>query len=473
MARQKGYVMQHFNSLEFVALKPAKAKATALAMFAAAQLDAMPDWHAVALALHAAYSPKPRIPKDEIAMADSADAGEFAAWNDLPAPGKGTAMVRGRVTVEFADGYSKTVGLVAGKGKPWSIGKAVAFVVACYQADAARRMTGSDEILYCGEHLLPGLIAVPEIVSVISAYSGHTTAGDLVWSPDAANAATRDLRAGQVDPATGDNDALAAARFEIARRMGLMKTGAEMHMVRENVAAHHRAVDVLFPFPHRPMELGNSDRQELEELFDHLMPQAPVAAIEVAPEDIADAPAQVDPRAELAPVNLETMGLAGAIVAQADSWVYFEEYAAFLNPLPQIERYRLVEDALLAWDARMEPCVFVDGEPVAPDSDEALALADGWEVGPHGKLVNHKRNDGAAYVVSPRAFRNIVEDYKLRAEAERSEDVSAPPAACLDAAGAAETGASPAAPQAVAEPAPRVKPRYRFTASGAYELVTE
>lgn len=434
--------MQHFNASAFIALKPAKAKATALAMFAAAQLDAMPDWHSVALALHAAYSPKPRTPKDDTAMEDSALAGEFAPWNDLPAPGKGTAQVRGRVSIEFADGYSKTVGLVAGKGKPWSIGKAVAFAVACYQADAARRMVGHDGVLYCGEHYLPGVVAVPEIVSVISAESEHTAAGDLVWSPDAANAATRDLRAGQVDPATyvrgelGEDCALSRARFEIASRMGLMKSAAEMHMERENFAAADRVAALLFPWS--TVARGGPGRQELEELehlFDHLMPPA----VEPAPVQLADAQedttdaAPVDPRADMH-VDLETMGLAGAIVAQADSWVYHDDYAASLNPLPQIERYRLVEDALIFWPALREPCAFVDGIAVE-DCETGITVS--------------------------------------VTEAGRPEDESAPPAADCETAGAIESGASPAAIEAVAEPAPRVKPRYRFMADGSYQLVTE
>jgi len=153
------------------------------------------------------------------------------------------------------------------------------------------------------------------------------------------------------------------------------------------------------------------------------------------------------------------------------------DWAHGLSAVSFRERFTLVEDALLAWPALAEPCAFVDGEPV--DDAKALVIADGWEIGPHGKWINPARNDGAAYVDTPRAFRNIVEDYKLGstgAEEGRHEDESAPPAASADDVSRdtqpAKRGASPAAPEAVAEPAPAVKPRYRWSpVRGVFEII--
>lgn len=50
----------------------------------------------------------------------------------------------------------------------------------------------------------------------------------------------------------------------------------------------------------------------------------------------------------------------------------------------------------------------------AHDRCREAALADGWEqFGGHGKWHNPRRNDGACYSNSPRAFRYICDDYKL------------------------------------------------------------
>ncbi len=426
--------MHNFNASDFVALSPAKAKVQALAMFGAAQLDAMPDWQTVAYALHSIVTRK-RASKSEseIAMQDDADAGEFAPWSDDEAKGKATAILRGRVTVEFADGWSKTVGMLSGKGKPWSIAKAVIFAVACYQSAAARRATGSDAVLYCGDHYLSGLIAVPEIVSVVSADSDETKAADLIWNPDHANAATREMRAGRVDLATYSrpddapfNDepcALGVARREIARSMGLMKTAAEQHMMRENMAAAVRVNALLFPW-----DRGTDTRRPglCADAFASLMDADPeafpyqrsaflrtkstgyadkataAAALEIAGKDDAvsaygapyslasyadrvgmiedallawPAMSEANPRADLAPADHETMLIAGEIVGDiADADAFADSLC-----LPYVARFALVEDALLAWPALVEPCVAIDGvlvEIVADQDDAVCALVE-------------------------------------------------------------------------------------------------
>lgn len=526
--------MQHFSSLEFIALKPAKAKATALAMFAAAQLDATPDWHSVALALHAAYSPKPRISQDDIAMEDSALAGEFAAWADYQPTGKGTAIARGRVAITFADGWTVTVGLLAGrtaKGrKPWSIGHAARFAVLCYKLAAARRATGSDDLMYheptgngAGISVpLNGLISAPEIISLVSADSAETVEGDLVWDPIEASALTLDQRAGAVavplDLAPVSPDAahaLQAAREALLGELGLIYS--PMHAMAKEAAARVEALlfaggsmagdydysDELFSlvwdnrddYPESDAALAERE-ERITAAIEEDTALAPASDDE--PGLFADAPAQVETREpvdhttmlaaseivmESAP--LQTQGLAAWHVAhnRGDERLMPDDWAYGLSPVTYMTRFTLVEDALLAWPAMAEPAVFVDGvaievvETAEPVDIEAFVVADGWEIGPHGKWINPARNDGAAYTSdNPRSLRYIVEDYKLGStEAGRSEDESAPPAACRQTTHQAqpvEAGASPAAFEAVAEPAPRVKPRYRVRADGSYELVT-
>lgn len=414
--------MQHFNAADFIALSPAKAKAQALAMFGAAQIDSMPDWQAVAYALHSVVTRKrgKAASQDETAMQDSADAVIYAPWLDYEAKGKGTAILRGRVTVTFADGWSRTVGLLQAKGKGWSIGKAVQFAVACYEAAAARRMCGNDGILYSGEHYLAGLISVPEISSVESADSDETVAGDLIWDPVAANAATRELRAGQVDPATyqrgefGEDCALSRARFEIGRRMGLMKTGAEIHMIRANHEAVERAGALLFPWdrgrdPARVQTCAN--------LFALIM--------EADPEGYV-MPDADDPRATLATVDHFTALAASEIVGGQVDADALADWSAGLSAISYRERFLLVEDALLAWPAMVDPCAFAAGEPVQLGEEEGE--------GQH-------------------------------------EDTTLPPTAGEAEAKGQPGIVPPAAVEDVAEPAPRVKPRYRVRADGSYELV--
>lgn len=443
--------MQHFNASAFIALKPAKAKSMALAMFAAAQLDAMPDWHGVALALHAAYSPKPRISQDDIAMEDSALAGEFAAWADYQPTGKGTAIARGRVAVTFADGWTVTVGLLAGrtaKGrKPWSIGHAVRFAVLCYKLAAARRATGSDDLMYheptgngAGISVpLNGLISAPEIISIISADSAETVEGDLVWDPVEASALTLDQRAGAVavplDLAPVSPDAAHAlrdARETLLGELGLIYS--PMHAMAKEAAARVEALlfaggsmtgdydysDELFSlvwdnrddYPESDAHIAERE-QRIADAIEEDTALAPASDDE--PGLFADAPAQVETRN---PVDHETMLAANDIVGGI---LFLDAYSASLNPVAWHHRHTMIEDALLGWPALVEPCAFVDGEAVT--------------------------------------------------EAGRPEDESAPPAADCETAGAIESGASPAAFEAVAEPAPRVKPRYRVRADGSYELV--
>ena len=481
--RQKVRPMHNFNASDFVALSPAKAKGQALAMFSAAQLDAMPDWQTVAYALHSVVTRK-RASKaeSEIAMQDAADASEFAPWADYDPKGKATQILRGRVAVEFADGWTKTVGVLSAKGKPWSIAKAVIFAVACYQSAAARRATGSDAILYCGDRFLSGLISVPEIVSVISADSDETVAGDLVWNPCDANAATRERRAGRVDladpttyatPAFGEGNALLIAAHEIARAMGLRKTPAEQHMMRENMAAAARVEALFFPWD-RGRDAGRYD--EMNGRLNALMDADPegfvysrvalsefhakaqcltvsegirIKAGEIAGPDDAvaaygapyslatyadrigaiedallawPAKAEADPRADLAPADHETMLIAGEIVGDiADADAFADSLC-----LPYVARFTLVEDALLAWPALVEPCVAIDGVPV-----EIVASQD----------------DAVCALVEP----------------EAAAEPQSEPLAAIE--------ASPAPIAAVEPAAPARKPRYSIGADGKWTLV--
>lgn len=431
--------MQHFIAADFIALSPAKAKARALAMFAEAQSDGpSADWLGVAYALHSVVSRKrgKAASQDDIAMQDYADAGLYAPWLDYEAKGKGTAILRGRVTVTFADGWSRTVGLLQAKGKGWSIGKAVQFAVACYQAAAARRLAGDDGFLYCGEHYLPGLISVPEISSIESADSDETVAGDLIWDTVAANAATLDMRAGQVDATVYgplSRDALMAARAEIAIGLGLMPTAHQIVMRRHNALAADRVGALLFPW-----DRGRDPARVAfcETAF------API--MDADPEGYAD---PADPRSMLATPDHETMLLAGQIVGPVGPDEHAEfwggDYAHGLSSVSFKERFLLVEDALLAWPALVEPCAYAAGAEIAVESEENTAGG--------AELVQIGEEEGE----------------------EQHEDTTLPPAARADEA-LEPTGAGypPAAVEDVAEPAPTAKPRYRFSPiTGLYEIV--
>lgn len=258
--------MHAFQPESFAILSPAKAKAAALALFDSAMLEPAADWRGVAYALHSVVSrkrgPGAAVALDEIAMGDAADAAEYVAWADYAATGKAANIARGRVTVTFADGWSKTVGMLAGKTgkgrKPWSIAHAVRFAVICYKIAAVRRATGSDAAIYfdmggnaSGQSItLDALICAPEIVSVISADSSETDAGDLVWNPEEANAFTRDQRAGAVavsnayEPHTLDaSRAIYAARGALLARMGLVYV-ASYALAK---AAAERVASLLWP----------------------------------------------------------------------------------------------------------------------------------------------------------------------------------------------------------------------------------
>jgi hypothetical protein len=199
--------MQNFDWTAFTALSPANARAAALQLFDAAQSTPDADWRGIAYAFHAvltteAAKPEKRARKVKAVDPDGLDDG-FTPWADYE-PGKGAA--RGAVTVTFADGWSRTVGMVAGKTakgrKPWAIASAVKFAVVAYKLALARRVTGSDALLYHTvdglDVCLDGVLACPEIVSVVSAEGQDSAAGDLIWCPVAANAATLDKRAGLV-----------------------------------------------------------------------------------------------------------------------------------------------------------------------------------------------------------------------------------------------------------------------------------
>lgn len=463
--------MQHFNAADFIALSPAKAKAQALAMFGAAQIDSMPDWQAVAYVLHSVVTRKrgKAASQDETAMQDSADAGEFTPWADYQPTGKGTAIARGRVTVTFADGWTATVGLLAGKTgkgrKPWSIGHAVRYAVLCYKLAAARRATGGDAIMYHQRSgleaglsvALDALIEAPEMVSIISADSSETVAGDLIWSPCEANAMTRDLRAGAVAvplmlapmPA-GISAALAAARADLVGRMGLVRSA--MHMLAKEAAA--RVVALLYAGGSMAPEFEAS-----EELFRIVWDNpadypesaaaAPVEADAPADEeeisaDVADDEPGLFGEEELAvshdepaPADHFTALAATEIVGGQVDADALADWSAGLSAISYRERFLLVEDALLAWPALVEPCTFADGEPVQIGEEEAAM----------GIPMTGEEGEG------------------------QHEDTTLPPTAGEAEAKGQPGIVPPAAVEDVAEPAPRVKPRYRVRADGSYELV--
>lgn len=257
--------MHAFQPESFAVLSPAKAKAAALALFDSAMLEPAADWRGVAFALHSVVTRKRGAGagpvNDEIAMGDAADAAEYVAWADYSATGKAANIARGRVTVTFADGWSKTVGMLAGnttKGrKPWSIAAAVRFAVVCYKIAAVRRATGSDAALYfdkgglcAGETVvLDKIVSAPDILSIVSADSAETVAGDLVWNPCEANAATIDHRAGVIavpaDAAEGDETLAAAIRAERERLTAELRLRS--HPVRSLHIAACARVEALLP----------------------------------------------------------------------------------------------------------------------------------------------------------------------------------------------------------------------------------
>lgn len=404
--------MQHFHTDAFAALSPAKAKAHALALFDAAMIEPAADWRGVAFALHSVVSRKRGKVAAGEDTGDIADAGEFAAWADYAPTGKGTAIARGRVTVTFADGWSKTVGMLAGKTakgrKPWSIAHAVRFAVICYKLAACRRATGSDAAMYfdrggnaSGESVtLDALIACPEIVSVVSADSAETVDGDLIWNPCEANAATLDLRAGAVAvPLSlapmphGIADALRAARDALLGRLGLIRS-ARFTLAKEAAA---RVEALLYP-----PETSGGDFVASDELFALVWdnpedyPEAgsipapyatdaqddgeaaaaclsPAALIEAAGEaiamgeDVADVSDEPGPASEPAPADLETMTLASAIVKATTpvAALTMDDFHPVYSSLAFVDRFRLVEDALLAWPALADAMPADDAEPLA------------------------------------------------------------------------------------------------------------
>lgn len=492
--------MHNFNPADFVALSPAKAKAAALALFDEAHASPAPDWYGVALALHAVVNRAPgRRAKleTETAMSDSADAGEFVPWADYQPAGKGTAIARGRVSITFADGWTVTVGMLAGRSgkgrKPWSIAHAVRFAVICYEAAAIRRATGDDAALYHQRDGLSfplnGLIDVPEIMSIISADSAETVEGDLVWSACEANGFTRESRAGAVavplalEPMRpGLASEIAAVRRDLAGKMGLMRS--PMHDGARAAAARVEAL--LYPAPALDLHGYAADCEpeaieiEPEAMEDHDA-DAPADdepglfcgdEVDALADAVDETPIEVDPRASLAPVDHFTMVEASEIVgasmpanrpgmAEIVSVIgrldYLDAFSASLSPISHYDRFGLVEDALIAWPALVEPCAAVDGVMIEAgfpvSGDEIAVRAAGWIIGPHGKWINPAINDGASYCDTPRAFKNICEDYGLAMPLEPVEPV--------------------AAVTAPAEPVkPASKPRYSVGADGKWTLIS-
>lgn len=359
--------MQNVDVSDFLALSPAKAKSAALALFDAAMIDPAADWRGVSFALHAVVSRKRSKAEGNIADTDTADAGEFVAWADYAPGGKAANVARGRVTVTFADGYAKTVGMLAGKTakgrKTWSIAHAVRFAVVCYKLDACRRITGSDSALYyhrggnaAGISItLDGLIAAPEIISVISAESSETVAGDLVWSPCEANAATLDMRAGTVAAPglIGPHprhfaDALAAARREA---VVLIEEAPRIATMRDHVrAGADRVIALLYPMKW----LGHATGVR-------------IAEAEIAFAGLIDAEEPASAAPELPPADLETR-LAASEIVKARTPVEaltLDDFDPTYSGLVYADRFRLVENALLAWPA------LVLVEDAAPAADPA------------------------------------------------------------------------------------------------------
>lgn len=470
--------MHNFNPADFIALSPAKAKAQALAMFTDAHASPSPDWYGVALALHAVVNRAPgRRAKleTETAMSDSADAGEFVPWADYQPTGKGTAIARGRVSITFADGWTVTVGVLAGRSgkgrKPWSIGHAVRFAVICYEAAAVRRATGDDAALYHQRDgisfPLNGLIDVPEIVSIISADSAETVEGDLIWSACEANGFTRDQRAGAVAVPLALAPMRPGLEMEIqARRWMLIDAMGLVHNPMRDAAkrAAARAETLLYPMPALDLHGYAADCEP--EAFEPEA-QEECAAVSEAEESGPDMFADAAP-VEVAPADHETMLAAGEIVSASRPTLpqivgvigrceHHDAFAAWLSSVSHVGRFAMVEDALIAWPALVEPCAAVDGVMIEAgfpvSGDEIAVRAAGWIIGPHGKWINPAINDGASYCDTPRAFKNICEDYRLASPLEPVEPV--------------------AAVTAPAEPVkPASKPRYSVGADGKWTLIS-
>jgi hypothetical protein len=487
--------MHAFQPETFAALSPAKAKAAALALFDAAMIEPAADWRGVAFALHSVVSRKRGAAagpiSDDIAMQDAADASEFAAWADYPATGKAASIARGRVTVTFADGWSKTVGMLAGKTakgrKPWSIAHAVRFAVICYKIAAVRRATGDDGAIYfdkggnaSGETItLDGLICAPEIVSVISAESAETVAGDLVWNPEEANAFTRDQRAGAVTvsnaygPHTLDaSRAIYAARGDLLARLGLAYV-ASYALAK---AAVERVEALLWP-----SEIVSRSRYDFD-CFASVIEAEPaaypwdadmvrdftdspgLAQMAGFTPDVADAPEPVDAShddADAPAYDGDALAAALKIVGAFDDG---DAFGRWLSPSTWSDRRITVEDALMAWPAREEtPLANPDNED-APDAYEIAALAAGWRIGPAGKWTNPSSNSGASYPDTPRAFRYICEDHGLMPSADAAPEPHSEPLALVEPEAAPMVAEMPAAPAS--------KPRYRYSPiSGAWDIV--
>lgn len=408
--------MHAFQPESFAVLSPAKAKAAALALFDAAMIEPAADWRGVAFALHAVVSRKRGAAVgpvcDDIAMQDAADASEFIAWADYPATGKAANVARGRVTVTFADGWTKTVGMLAGKTakgrKPWSIAAAVRFAVVCYKIAAARRATGSDAALYfhkggqcSGETItLDALVAAPEIVSVISADSAETVEGDLIWNPDDANAFTLDQRAGLVHiplalaPMPADiADALREARQGLLGRMGLIRS--PMFVLAREAAARVEAL--LFPngFETRrssacealfSLVWGDERDAYPEEAEDapHVA-DAPEGGDEVMRSDATDdaeSPMDTDVSGDAQGGDVEPYDGDAYLVAMEIVGAYDDDaFGRWLAPSTWSDRRINIEDVLIAWPALEE--IATDApepqseplEPVEPEAEAATADA--------------------------------------------------------------------------------------------------
>lgn len=406
--------MHAFQPESFAILSPAKAKAAALALFDSAMIEPAADWRGVAFALHSVVTRKRGASVgpvcDDIAMQDAADASEFTAWADYPATGKAANIARGRVTVTFADGWTKTVGMLAGKTakgrKPWSIAHAVRFAVVCYKIAAVRRATGCDAALYfhkggqcSGETVtLDALVAAPEIVSVISADSAETIEGDLIWNPDDANTFTLDQRAGLVHiplvlaPMPADiADALRDARQALLGRMGLIRL--PMYVLAREATA--RVAALLFPV--------NVERRkaDLVEAFFSLVWGDDRDAYPMEAEDApraADAPEGGDEvvlcdhsDSEKMPMDTDISGgaLAGDmepydgdayLVAMEIVGAYDDDaFGRWLAPSTWSDRRINIEDALIAWPGEVEPAMGIpmtDQEPQeSPQEPDAPVCA--------------------------------------------------------------------------------------------------
>ncbi len=536
--------MHAFQPESFAILSPAKAKVAALALFDSAMIEPAADWRGVAFALHAVVSRKRgasvSMALDEIAMGDAADASEYVAWADYPATGKAANIARGRVTVTFADGWTKTVGMLAGKTakgrKPWSIAAAVRFAVVCYKIAAVRRATGSDSALYFhkgGDEsgitvTLNGLVAAPEIVSVISADSAETVEGDLIWNPDDANAFTLDQRAGLVHiplalapmPA-GIAVALREARQGMIARMGLVYV-ASYALARE---AAERVTGLLWP------SYATSRSSWEFHCFDDLIEAEPdaypwdaahmadfaaspglaeMAGVTFDTPHAADAPADDEIAADcLSPAALveaaceavkmgdddadapaydgEALLVAMEIVGAYDD----DAFCRWLAPSTWSDRRINIEDALIAWPGEVEPAMGIpmtDQEPqVSPQEPDAPVCATHVAETPgarpysisearyaKGKMVIHcPSSDGykthAGYLAEQVGGRYVGRS--------RGYHVSAKQAAKFErlyAAGEVHgADTTVAATIAAVEPAkPVAKPRYRYSpVSGAWELV--